>query len=343
VLLVLSLLAVPLAVGLVIFLLATAISGPSVLWEATREATPTLLACAAGAFVLTCVLIRQDNAAMTHSRVMRFAALALAIVILPLAVFAAVSLGLRLNQYGLVPERLWGLVAVIVACAWGVGYWGALIRGRKGSWAQKLREANLILAVASCALALFLALPILSFSSISAANQLHRLESGRVAPEKFDFAALRWDFGDAGRQALRRLAKSANPQIAEFSSAALAQRERVYASFDEVNRARESFNLRVQPDDEDVRRRVLDYLVAHPYECQTRCVALDVGEAAGGGRRIALVQSNGYQEMILKPGAALAPAPQPRPQVELGPDSKVELDDGRVIRIDGKPVGLPLD
>jgi hypothetical protein len=343
VLLVLSLLAVPLAVGLVFFLLATAISGPSVLWEATREATPTLLACAAGAFVLTCVLIRQDSAAMTHSRVMRIAALALAVVILPLAVFAAVSLGLRLNQYGLAPERLWGLVAVIVACAWGIGYWGALIRGRKAEWPARLREANLILAVASCALALFLALPILSFSTISAGNQLHRLESGRVAPEKFDFAALRWDFGDAGRRALARLAKNRNSQIAEFATAALAQRERVYASFDQVNRSRGSFNLRVQPDDEDVRTRVLDYLVAHPGECETRCVALDIGEAEGGGRRIALVHSNGYDEMVLKPGAGLTPAPAPRPSVELGPDSKVELDDGRVIRIDGKAVGLPLD
>ena len=61
VLLVLSLLAVPLAGGLVAFLLATAVSGPQVLWEATREATPTLLACAAGAFVLTCVIVRQDD------------------------------------------------------------------------------------------------------------------------------------------------------------------------------------------------------------------------------------------------------------------------------------------
>ena len=117
VLLVLSLIAVPLAVGLVIFLLATAVSGPSVLWDTTREATPTLLACAAGAFVLSCVIVRQDDAAMTGNRVMRIAAVVLAGVILPLAIFAAVSLGLRLNQYGLAPERLWGLVAVIVACA----------------------------------------------------------------------------------------------------------------------------------------------------------------------------------------------------------------------------------
>jgi hypothetical protein len=114
---------------------------------------------------------------------MRVAALALAIVILPLAAFAAVSLGLRLNQYGLAPERLWGLVAVLVACVWGLGYWVALVRGRKAAWAARLREANFYLAVASCGLALFLALPILDFGTISAGNQLHRLESGKVKPD----------------------------------------------------------------------------------------------------------------------------------------------------------------
>ena len=201
VLLVLSLLAVPLAVGLVIFLLASAISGPQVLWEATRDATPTLLACAAGSFVLASVILRQDDETMTRNRAMRIAALALAVVILPLAVFAAVSLGLRLNQYGLAPERLWALVTVIVACVWGAGYWAALIRGGKAAWARRLREANFVLALGACVLALLLALPLLDFGRISAGNQLHRLESGKVAPEKFDFAALRWDFGDAGRRA----------------------------------------------------------------------------------------------------------------------------------------------
>src|SRR5690606_3211379 len=102
-----SLLAVPLAVGLVVFLLATVVSGPQVLWDATRSATPLLLMCAAGSFVLVNAIARQDDRAMTRNRVMRIAGWMLAAVILPLAVFAAVSMGLRIDQYGIVPERLW--------------------------------------------------------------------------------------------------------------------------------------------------------------------------------------------------------------------------------------------
>jgi hypothetical protein len=176
VLLVASLLAVPLALGLVVFLGATVISGPQVLWDATRSATPLLLACAAGSFVLVNAIARQDDGAMTRSRVMRGAGLVLAAVILPLAVFAAFSMGLRLNQYGLAPERLWALVAIVVACVCGVGYWVALVRGRKGGWAGYLRTATFHLALVVCGLAALLALPIFDFGAISTRNQVARLE-----------------------------------------------------------------------------------------------------------------------------------------------------------------------
>jgi hypothetical protein len=344
VLLVLSLIAVPLAVGLVVFLLASAISGPHVLWEATRNATPILLACAAGAFGLTSVILRQDDEAMTASRIMRIAAFALAVVILPLAVFATVSLGLRLNQYGLAPERLWGLVAVLVACAWGLGYWLALLRGRTAGWAQRLRETNFYLAVASCLLALLLALPILNFGTISSGNQLHRLESGKVPPDKFDFAALRWDFGDAGRRALARLAKNSNARVAELAQAALDQKVRTYYGEGPGVRTASDIPLRVQPDDPALRQMVLAYLKANTWQCQNACVAVDLGPQPDGHRKVALVQGSGFTELDLTPsgGGALVNAPE-MPELKAG--SKVEVREvpRRYVFIDGKPLGLPLD
>jgi hypothetical protein len=347
VLLVLSLLAVPLAGGLVAFLLATAVSGPQVLWEATREATPTLLACAAGAFVLTCVIVRQDDEAMTRSRVMRVAALALAIVILPLAVFAAVSLGLRLDQYGLAPERLWGMVAVLVACAWGVGYWAALIRGRKAGWARNLRQTNLLLAVGTCVLALFLALPILDFGRISTANQLHRLESGQVSPDKFDYAALRWDFGDSGRTALARLAKSSNPTIAQFAALAEKQPDRSYRyGRDTTFRTEAQIDVRVQPADPALRRLVIEYLQTHRSVCEKFCVALDLGPSRNGKRDVALVEEYGYQRVSLPAGGSVPPASEPRQASRpFGRASQVEIRpvEQRYVFVDGQRVGEPLD
>ena len=346
VLLVASLLAVPLAVGLVIFLLATAVSGPQVLWDATRSATPLLLACSAGAFVLANAIARQGDEAMTRSRVMRIAGWTLAAVILPLAVFAAVSMGLRLNQHGLSPARLWGSVAIVVAVACGLIYWIALIRGRKAGWAAHLRTSTFHFGLFVCGLALVLALPIVNFSAISTRNQVARLQSGAVPVDEFDFAALRWDFGEPGRRALRRLERSGNARVAELADAALAQTERVYSSFERTVRADADFNLRVQPESAELRRLVLDHLKGNPWQCNERCVALDLGAEALGGRRVAIVQGGGYQEVVLKPGQSASVLPEEAaPAVPLEDSSRVEIREvpTRYVFIDGKPLPKPLD
>ena len=60
--------------------------------------------------------------------------------------------------------------------------------------------------------------------------------------------------------------------------------------------------------------------------------------------RIAIVQSGAYEVFLLKPGAALALEPAANePAVTMGPESVVEVSEARVIRIDGRTVGLPID
>lgn len=346
VLLVASLLAVPLAVGLVVFLLATAVSGPQVLWDATRSATPLLLACAAGAFVLANAIARQGDEAMTRARAMRIAGWVLAAIILPLAVFAAVSMGLRIGQYGLAPERLWGLVAIFVACVCGVGYWAALFRGRERDWARYLRRATFHLGLFVCGLALLLALPILDFGALSTRNQVARLQSGEVPLDEFDFTALRWDFGEPGRRALRRLAESGNARVAELAEAALAQTQQ-YRGYDRPVRAADEIDVRVQPDDPALRRLVIDHLRGNPWRCHERCVALDLGEQ-DGRRRVAIVQTGGYEVVVLGGAAGEPPPPEvvpAAPAVPIQDDTVVEIREvpARYIFVGGRPVGPPLD
>ena len=207
VMLVFSLLAVPFALAIVFFLAVLIATGGSALWEATDSATPVLLACALGSFVLANAVVRDDDAARSDNVVLRFAAFALSASIFPLTVFAAISLGIRIDQHGLSPERLWGLIAIGIATAYGLAYWVGLARGRWANWSHFLRRANLHLAAATCVIALILALPVLDFGWISARQQVARLDAGEVSPEEFDFAALRWNYGDAGRAALERLAQ----------------------------------------------------------------------------------------------------------------------------------------
>ncbi len=222
---VLSVLAPVLGVGLIVFLVALPFTGLGALWEATKSTTPILLSCVVGALILANAVIGNGEDDEATNAVLRVAAMALAAAMLPLAAIAAVAIGLRIGQYGFTPDRLWALVFVILACAYGLAYLAALLRGR-WEWAGFARPANLIFAFVVCAIALFLATPLLSFNAISTADQVARLESGRTTPAKFDWAALAFDFGEPGKAALKRLAKSPNRAISTRAVTALAKDSR---------------------------------------------------------------------------------------------------------------------
>lgn len=223
--LVLSVLAPVLGAGLLIFLIATLFTGLEPLWAATRDTTPILLSACAGALILANAVIGDSPEDEARSRPLRWGALALAFAILPLAAIAAVSTGLRVGQYGLTPARLWALTFIAFACAVGLAYWAALAR-RRLAWATPARPANIALAIGLCAVMLLLSTPIVSFGALSARSQVARLEAGRVSPERFDWAALRYDFGPAGKAAVERLAKSGTPAIRTAAARTLDEKDR---------------------------------------------------------------------------------------------------------------------
>ncbi len=324
VLLVLSLLAVPLAIALVIFLVAVLFSGLDVLWAATQSATPVLLSIATGCFILTNAVIRDDKTNMSGSRIMRGAALVLALGILPLTIFAAISMGTRIAQHGLSPERLWAIIAIAVACTYGVAYAVNAVRGLlakdRAGWPDLLRQSNLHLGVAVCVIAFVLALPLFNFGAISARNQIARLNSGVVSEETFDYTALRWDFGEAGRRALKRLAQSDQDDVAQSAKTALRQDQRPYDRQGEAPDRRDTrlTNLRIEFDDPELREAMVNYVRSERWTCENPCIAIDLGPHKQGGRMIALAEGYGVQQFQLDPDLSLTKTdqkstqPQPR-------------------------------
>src|SRR3546814_9005017 len=100
-------------------------------------------------------------------------------------------------------------------------------------------------------LAAFLALPVLDFGTISTRDQLARLESGAVAAEKFDWAALAFDFGPSGRKALAELARSPRPERANLAKWALAAKNRwdLHDSGDGIDAKEAAFAAKMIRDD----------------------------------------------------------------------------------------------
>ena len=232
---ILAVLAPILAAGLVIFVLALPFTGLEPLWEQTRATTPILLICIIGAVVLINAVIgsgsEEDEA---RPRIVSWAAAALAAVMLPLALVAAVSTGKRIAQHGFTPDRLWAAVFIAITVGGAAAYLYAVVRGR-ARWPALLRSVNLRVAIGICLVALFLALPIVSFGAISTRDQLDRLQSGRIAPEEFDWAAMRFDFGPSGRRALERLAAGPNLVVRQRARDALRASDRWFV--DPVERA----------------------------------------------------------------------------------------------------------
>lgn len=216
---VLAVLAPVLAGALALFLLALIGTGLQPLWRSGFSTAAMMLGASAFAVLLANAVIGNGREERASNVLLHWAAPVLVGAILPLAVIALYAMLMRIGQYGWTPERLWGMVAVVVAMAYGfAGLW-SVIRGRL-DFDDLLRPMQQYLAIGLMLLAAFLALPVLDFGAISTRDQLARLESGKVKPEKFDWAALAFDFGPEGRAALERLKKSPNQDIADAAKVA---------------------------------------------------------------------------------------------------------------------------
>lgn len=225
VMVVLSVLSPILAGALVLFLLSLPLTGLSGLWDGWLSATALTLVAAGGAYLLINAAIGHgDEARPVHPLLLR-SALVLALVVAPLAALALFAMLIRTHQYGWTPERIWGVLCCVIALCYGLAGWWAVAKGRM-DYPAILRVLQVRLALGVCALALFLSLPIVDFGSISASNQLARLNSGQVTAEKFDWTAMAFDFGKSGRRALRTIAATGPVAQRPLATAALGAESR---------------------------------------------------------------------------------------------------------------------
>ena len=201
---VLAVLTPVLGFALLLFLVFLPFTGLAPLWGATKSTTPIILSVVLLALLLVNSVLADRDDEQTRSRVLRLGAMALGIAILPLATIAAASIWLRIAQHGLTPDRCWAVIFVVFALAYGLTYLAPLARGLSG-WPNAVRRGNVLLALAIGGVALLLATPMFDFAALSARNQVGRLLEGKVSVATFDFAALKFDFGEPGKRALATL------------------------------------------------------------------------------------------------------------------------------------------
>jgi hypothetical protein len=362
VLVIFSVLAPVLAFALIGFLLSLPFTGLAPLWKSGVPTTPVLLLAAVGAAGLINAVIGDGKNDGSQSRVLRWSALALSLTILPLAVIAAISMGARIEQYGWTPDRIWGLLAVVVATVYGVAYLVAAARSAKAplDWDDHIRPANIKIALGLCGVALFLALPILDFGAVSAKDQLARLKSGVTKAAEFDWQAMAFDFGPKGREELRRLSNKGNIEQSKSAKAALAADSRwdvetqVQAEKTDAFARNFTFEPANRPLDEDAKRDII-----RDGQCRTPCRVIWLE-----GNRLLVVgkthENSPVDSAIYLWSVSADPADNKRSAwrrdysgrggrdgtreeqlMELKPGATVEVRpvDMRQVYVDGKPVG----
>lgn len=280
VMVVLSVLAPVLAVALALFLLALMGTGLQVLWDSGFSTAALMLGASAFAVLLANAVMGNGAEDRAGNPLLRWAAPVLAVAVLPLAVIALYSMLMRIGQYGWTPERMWGVVAVLVAFAYGASGAWSLAVGRR-DYDDVLRPLQQKLAIGLMLVAAFLALPIVDFGAISTRDQLARLNSGAVKPEKFDWAAMAFDFGPDGRKALQRLTKSPDTVRADAARAALAATNRwdlTIGSDGSVQAIRPIEKMvRVQPADRPVSTDLYKLFSTSGLCRRTTCIARWIG------------------------------------------------------------------
>jgi hypothetical protein len=194
------------------------VSGLAPLW-ATKAATATLLSGCIGFVLLINAAYQQGDSERPVSIVLKWCVRVAAILLVIFSVLAAWSLGLRINQYGLSPDRVFAGLGVIIAIAYGIGYGVAVFI--PGRWMRAIEGLNIYLAIFKCVLFVAVLTPIASPDRLSVGDQVARLHSGKVSVADFDWWLLKDDTGQYGKKALTALSTSANAAIATKAKAAL--------------------------------------------------------------------------------------------------------------------------
>ena len=187
----------------VLFVLALPVVGLEPLW-ATRRATADPACIGGGPGVSHQRRLPGRGRSTRIALLLRQSRWLAAIVIVPLAVLAGYGVLLRVEQYGWTPaQRVIAAACVTVAACYATGYALAAILSRLAL--RQLELTNVLTACVIIAVLLALLSPIADPARISVIDQINRLNSGRTAPDKFDFAFLQFRAGRYGKEALQRL------------------------------------------------------------------------------------------------------------------------------------------
>ena len=205
------------------FLASLPFTGLEALW-ATRSATAALLGAAAVLVVLVNAAYQDGAPDVAAARVVQGSVRVASVLLAPIVVIAFYALSLRVGDYGWTTSRIVAAACLVVASIYAVGYaWSALRPARRVA----ISTTNIANAFVVLAMLLMLYSPIGDPARLSVASQVARLQSGKVAAGKFDFAYLKFEGKRYGQAALEQLRTTFQGKDAQLVRDRIAEAEKM--------------------------------------------------------------------------------------------------------------------
>lgn len=195
------------------FLLTMLFSGINLLWQ-TKIAAPMLLVAIAVLIILINTTYQDGSKDKSISRILRYSCKLASVVIMPMSLIAAYSLYMRVYQYGWTSDRITLAAASLIAILYAIGY--ALAAFKPGAWLKLIETWNFAMTFVILVVLIGLFSPIADPARLAVNNQIYRLKSGIVIPDKFDFDYLRWEGKRFGQAALNELQNTAQGPHATY-------------------------------------------------------------------------------------------------------------------------------
>ena len=215
------------------FVLALPFTGLEPLWNTGRGSGILLAAAASLIFLINAAYhdrTQIDDQVLNRSlgRALRLVIAVASIALVPLVVLAAYAIGLRVMQYGWTPSRVMAAASTILAVCYAVGY-AIAVADRKNRFAS-IEIANILTAFTTLLILLALLTPVADPARIAVDDQIRRLNTGLIQPDKFDYQFLRFSAGRYGMSALGKLAQQDGSTVVAGMAADALKRQTRYDS-----------------------------------------------------------------------------------------------------------------
>ncbi|WP_255013630.1 DUF4153 domain-containing protein [Roseovarius sp. M141] len=197
-----------LLVVLAVFIVALPFRGLASLFGQFSAAATLVAVTVAGITLVTTAIHRDDGVSVQGAGMLMATRLLSAMLPVP-AALALWAVWLRVDQYGLTPHRVAGLIAAAVALIYALAYAVALLT--RTDWRRQQRSVNRWMALVTLAIAALWLTPLLNAERLATASQIARAGSG-AADRDLALWEMANEWGIAGQRGLARLESQADAQ-----------------------------------------------------------------------------------------------------------------------------------